>query len=221
MIDNITTIHHVCSLGTLCLSSQLCKDMNLKLESYPFDWTFSSCKNIIHSIEDDFKTFLDKSLYVDVETKFEGRRQCGHTLYNANMFNHHDPRTDTDYNYYKRCIERFRQLLKCNDNKLFIISYYNENDQSYETIKQEVLELNNYLKTRTTNYYIFVIIPTLNQATTYHNMMINDNVTFVRLYIKGGSYGSRFNDIDDNNYLKKLLSDNYSFQLKKLDILHT
>jgi hypothetical protein len=193
--------------------------MQLKLESYPFDWIYSSFDTIIHCIEDDFKTFLDKSYYTDVKDKLPGHRQCAHTLYHSNMFYHHDPRTDDDYNYYKRCIERFRQLLKSNDNKLFIISYYNESHENYETIEQEVLELNNYLKTRTTNYSIFVIIPTLNQGTTYHNMITNDNITFVRLYIKGGSYGSRFNDIDDNNYLNKLLLDTYSFQIKKIDML--
>jgi hypothetical protein len=39
----------------------LLKQNKLKLCSYPFDWIFSNCNNIIHCLEDDFNVFLDKS----------------------------------------------------------------------------------------------------------------------------------------------------------------
>jgi hypothetical protein len=41
-------INHVCSLGYLCQSSQILKQNGLKKCSYPFDWIFSNCDNIIH-----------------------------------------------------------------------------------------------------------------------------------------------------------------------------
>ena len=69
----IKTIKHTCSLGQLCQSSQILKSIGLKKCSYPFDWIFSSCDNILHCIQDDFNIFLDKSYYISKSDK-----QCGH-----------------------------------------------------------------------------------------------------------------------------------------------
>ena len=59
-------INYTCSLGNLCHGSQILKRNNYKKCSYPFDWIFSNCENIIHCIEDDFNIFLDKSYYVSI-----------------------------------------------------------------------------------------------------------------------------------------------------------
>jgi hypothetical protein len=40
--ENLEKIKHVCSLGSLCHSSQILKRNNLKKCSYPFDWIFSN-----------------------------------------------------------------------------------------------------------------------------------------------------------------------------------
>jgi hypothetical protein len=212
----LTTIHHVCSLGTLCLSAQLCKDIQLKLESYPFDWIFSSFETITHCINDDFKTFLDKSYYTDVKDKLLGHRQCGHTLYHPNMFNHHDLRTDADYNYYKRCIERFKQLLRVNTNKLFVVAFDNQSKNNCDAIKDQVFKLNKFLKTLTHNYYILAVIHILEQDNTYHTITNNENIKFLELYAKSASYGTGFDDRNEYDYLQKTILDNYSFQVKKL-----
>jgi len=45
------------------------------------------------------------------------------------MFNHYNPRLDKDYKYYERCIIRFNNLLKNNNNKLFLIISVNNNDK--------------------------------------------------------------------------------------------
>ena len=50
-------INYACSLGGMCHSAQILKRNKYKLCSYPFDWIFSNCNNIIHCIEDDFKIF--------------------------------------------------------------------------------------------------------------------------------------------------------------------
>ena len=49
---------HFCSLGTLCHSSLLLKRNNLKKCSYPFDWIYSNCDNVIHCIKNKFKFAL-------------------------------------------------------------------------------------------------------------------------------------------------------------------
>ena len=53
----MSQIKYTCSLGTKCHSSQILKINNLKVCSYPFDWIFSNCDNIIHCIEDNFNIF--------------------------------------------------------------------------------------------------------------------------------------------------------------------
>ena len=216
MPDDRTTIHHVCSLGTLCLSAQLCKDMKLKLESYPFDWIYSSFKTIMHCINDDFKIFLDKLYYTDVKDKLVGHRQCGHTLYHSNMFYHHDPRNDDDYNYYKRCVERFRHLLTVNENKLFMISFDNQLKNNCDDIKTQVSELNKFLKTLANNYYILVVIHIPNQDSTYYTITSDDNINFLELYTKSRSYGTGFDNKNEYAYLQRTILDSYSFQVKKL-----
>lgn len=60
----MSEINYTCSLGSLCHSSQILKRNKYKLCSYPFDWIYSSCDTIIHCLEDDFHTFLDKSYYI-------------------------------------------------------------------------------------------------------------------------------------------------------------
>ena len=108
-------IKHVCSLGSLCHTSQMLKQNKLKKCSYPFDWIFSTSDVVIDCIKDDFKKFLDKSYYIS-----KGG-YAGHSIYNSlNMFAHRDPLTnEDDYNYYIRCVDRFKQLLQYEENKLF------------------------------------------------------------------------------------------------------
>ena len=134
-------INLTCSLGGLCHSSQILKKNNLKLCSYPFDWIFSNCDNIIHCIEDDFNIFLDKSYYINVSPS-----QCGHSKYHEVMFNHHNPLINIDhYNYYIRCVDRFKNLLQKQEHKLFIMIHVNMNNID-ENIKNKMIEFN---KTKT------------------------------------------------------------------------
>jgi hypothetical protein len=53
------------------------------------------------------------------------------------MFNHHNPLINIDdYNYYVRCVNRFKKLLQKQEYKLFITTFANRNNiYDYETIK--------------------------------------------------------------------------------------
>ena len=52
----MSEINYTCSLGGLCHSSQILKRNNLKLCSYPFDWIYSNCDNIIRLNISDVKS---------------------------------------------------------------------------------------------------------------------------------------------------------------------
>ena len=195
-----------CSLGTLCHGSQILKNNQLKKCSYPFDWIFSNCDNIIHCIEDDFKIFLDKSYYVTISDK-----QCGHSYYNKHMWWHHNPLVnEDDYNYYGRCVNRFKELLQSHQRKLFIMIFVNM-VQMEESIKENILNFNEKFSKYTQNYKLLVVFhiapkedtPT---PTPHHTLTSHDNtIDFLELHTLSLSNGVNFINDEDNNYLNLVI----------------
>ena len=205
-------INYTCSLGGMCHSSQILKRNNLKLCSYPFDWIFSNCDNIIHCIEDNFNIFLDKSYYQDIHRKWNNN-QCGHKYYNVNMFNHHDPRNEKDYNYYVRCVDRFKNLLQKQQHKLFIMIFVNMNNID-EYIKNKIIDFHNKFSTYTSNYTLLVIFHIPNKQQNHNIFTYNDNINFLELHTLSVSGGVEFSNNNDNIYLDNIINSKYNFNLK-------
>jgi len=212
------TIRHVCSLGQLCQASNMIKNNKLKLESYPFDWIFTSPDIIIHCLNDNFKTFLNRSLYVPHSNE-PNMRKCGHSAYRNEMFNHHNPKDyDVDYNYFERCVKRFQQLLYSNNNKLFIVTFlFNHDLSTFEKNRKDVIEMNNTLKQYTTNFNIFVMFNILSSETE-HTLITYENIDFCILYTKGKSDGVQFLDSEDNLYINNVLKNKYVFDVKPISM---
>ena len=205
-------INYTCSLGSLCHSSQILKRNNLKLCSYPFDWIFSNYDNIIHCIEDNFNIFLDKSYYQDNHCKENNK--CGHKYYNVNMFNHRDPRNEKDYNYYVRCVDRFKNLLQKQEHKLFIMIFINMNNID-ENIKNNIIDFNNKFSKYTSNYTLLVIFHIPNKQQNHNIFTYNDNIHFLELHTLSGSGGVEFDNNNDNIYLDNIIKSKYNFNIKK------
>jgi hypothetical protein len=55
--------------GYRCSSAGLFKELNVKIESYPFDWLISRLPVIKHIISNKFIEFLNKTNYVEINTK--------------------------------------------------------------------------------------------------------------------------------------------------------
>jgi hypothetical protein len=194
-------INYTCSLGGLCHSSIILKRNNLKLCSYPFDWIFSNCDNIIHCIEDNFNIFLDKSYYINIS-----QSKCGHSKYNNEMFNHHNPLINIDhYNYYVRCIDRFKNLLQKQEHKLFIMIFVNNNDN----ITNNIIEFNNKFSKYTFNYTLLVIFHIPNKQQNHHIFTYNDNIHFLELHTLSRSNGGEFGNNNDNTYLDNIIKSKY------------
>ncbi len=111
----------IVSLGTHCYTATLLKSAALKSASYPFDWVFGSPAMVAHCLEDDFAAFLDPKYYeyVSPERRRDGPtvNLCDHTLYRDEfgvsfVFNHRNPLEAGDYEYLRRCVERFRELAR-------------------------------------------------------------------------------------------------------------
>lgn len=202
-------INYTCSLGPFCQSSQILKTNHLKLCSYPFDWIFSNCDNIIHCIEDNFVCFLEKSYYIS-----RNKSQCGHTKYHERMFNHHNPLTNIDhYNYYVRCVDRFKNLLQKQEHKLFLMTFVNMNNID-ENKKNTIIEFNNKLSKYTSNYTLLVIFHIPNKQQNHNIFTCYDNIHFLELHTLSKSNGLKFLNNNDNIYLKNLIYSKYNFNLQ-------
>jgi hypothetical protein len=210
-------INYTCSLGSLCHGSQIFKRNKYKLCSHPFDWIFSNCDNIIHCIEDNFNVFLDKSYYINIS-----QSKCGHSKYHNEMFNHHNPLTNaSDYDYYVRCVDRFKNLLQKQEHKLFIMIIVNMDDVD-ENTKNKMIEFNNKFSTHALNYTLLIIFhipaptPTPNKPPNNHAFTYSDNIHFLELHTSSRSNGVEFINRDDNVYLDNIINSKYTFNLTPL-----
>ena len=223
-------ISYTCSLGTLCHAAQILKRNKLKLCSYPFDWIFSSCDNIIHCIEDDFTIFLNKSYYIQVLDKESGKdsdKKCGHSYYNKYMFNHHNPlKYENDYNYFVRCVGRFKKLLQYPELKLFCFMNRNlDNITSHNY--NALIDFNNKFSKYTSNYILLVIFNIKNKQQNFHNFTYVDNIHFLELHTLSESNGLEFKNNNDNLFLDNIIKSTYKFNFLPIppsvvnnDVLH-
>ena len=128
-------INEIISLGPNCHSSGIIKYLNYKTKSYPFDWLLSNTEIILNCLNDNFKNFLDKSLY------FKNNIHIGHLLYLDTFFVHRNPlECENDYKYYERTVYRILKIKNSKISILFIHTIYsnllnNENIIFYDNIK--------------------------------------------------------------------------------------
>ena len=201
------------SLGQNCSSAWYLKQLGLKLESYPFDWIFSSPDIVTHCINDEFAAYLNKS-YINDEGK-----SAGHSLYHSSFFNHRSPlKSEGDYHYYQRCCERFEALLDSQETATFLITLINEpakrqawakgfdmkfpmpTAQSYESC----IEMIETVMKRHPNSQ-FIIVDHYTQGTRAIKWQeLSDNSVMITFTAKGTSTGVFYtNPLDD--FLYKLM----------------
>lgn len=201
---------YVCSLGDHCITSKRIKEMGLKKMSFPFDWIFSNTDMILECIEDDFKVFLDKSNYVSLPNS-----RCGHKIYHERMFEHHEPLKNADhYDYFIRCIARFRALLESEKPKLFIITSTN-NSLPLDTSK--IINFNNKFKKHTTNYKLLYIYHK-NSGRLEHKFTDVEGIDILELHTHSVDTGFQFRTNGENDYLSNILRKKYSFDVETLQL---
>jgi hypothetical protein len=205
---------YICSLGPACATGGIIKMNNLKTVSYPFDWVFSSLDIVEHCLKDNFHTFLKKKYYKPIANE---KDKCGHKKYGLEMFQHRNPMTkNEDYNYYIRCVERFRNLLTTHNSKLFVMVFINQNKSNIINIKQEILKFNDFFKDHTTNYKLCIIIQMV-EKNKYHKFEfenVNKEVDFLYVFTKDEfKVWGKGHDRNDTDYVNKVFTDLYKFDL--------
>jgi len=109
------------SLGENCNSAWYLKESNNKEASYPFDWIFSSAEIVLHTISDNFSSFMNREQIISLGKK------AGHKTYHNSLFNHRNPlSSDENYSYYKRAVDRFIGLINSGEQVIFVITVINE-----------------------------------------------------------------------------------------------
>lgn len=217
--------NYVVSLGCACNTSLYLKELGLKLFSLPYDWIFSNLDMIQHTIEDDFKSFLNLEMIDSKKPK-----QAGHNYYHKRLFNHHNPKDDqSDYHYYQRCISRFKSLLSSKDNKLFIHTVYQEPEKhhrhflefnsDFKKVNFEVadaIKFNCFLSKLTDNYTFLVIIQNPNQSKPQVRKIFHENNLMVYVVdCLGVSSGELLtNHVDNLNY--KNIITQFDYDLKQI-----
>jgi hypothetical protein len=128
------------------------------------------------------------------------------------MWWHHNPANTKDYEYFVRCVERFRKLLASPNPKLFVVGRINL--ETYDDAKlDEVVEFNKAFSKHTTNYRILVIVNVVKQAEQRYTITRReDGIDVLELYTLSDSDGLEFHDKKDNAYLDGIL--------KKMYVLH-
>ena len=186
------------------------------MESYPFDWIYSYPEMIIDCIENNFTKFLDNQYYSLGTNTTEQK----HLYYFPvkSMFHHHNPKKPEDYDYFKRCVNRFQNILKSNEKKLFIILYENQTQSLDQRQKEFIMKFNNDLAEYTNNYTLLYIHHYPNNK-RYHNLTTYNNIDFLDISTESNSDGIKFFDSQDNDYINNILKNRYSFDLFNKDAI--
>ena len=166
------------SIGTFCYSAHLLQSIGLRTEAYPFDWIFTTENCFQDALKDNFEKFLNPIYFT----------------------NHKNPRKEIDFNYYKRCINRFLTLLKTNEKIIFIIT--KSNQENYFNF--------NYLLELHPNSEI-IKINIIND--NINNIIINEEEKYITIHHKCDFGGIFFNDKEFDSYVKKIIN-NYLQTIK-------
>lgn len=204
-----------CSLGDGCMPSFGLKRLGLKTESYPFDWLNCKSEIIKLCIADGFKDFLDRSLYVPHVNIWEDKDNvCQHSVYTPFLmensspekqvfFRHRDPLgIQEDYEYYVRCVDRFKNILSSEEEKVFIKTYSRQGLD--ESMLEDATSLADFLGTYTTNYKVIAVKQSLT-GTQSINVHHHKNLVYIEITTIGDTDGGEFYNEHDRKIYQNLI----------------
>jgi hypothetical protein len=201
----------VVSIGNSCLASWTCKKAGLKRFSCPFDWIFTGVDVIIDCLTTDFQVFLDKEQY---DTYLDTQKSAIHKKY-GRIFLHHDPRLTEDYEYFQRCVNRFKQVCRSETLKvMFLMTYYNKSRDEIPFVIQDVKRmldvLPNFVQCR---YTLVVMIHTIDEVDPIYENTIDENFVCRVFYMNETLRGLVFDNNSYNTIFTNYLSNNFEYAL--------
>jgi hypothetical protein len=174
----------IISFGHRCSSASFLQLLQVKTESYPFDWLISKLDIIKDCIETKFVHFLNVNNYITHETEtfnmidntkthicnevaevniyYETDVQNRQTYNYKLALNHYNLKNN--YEYYERCIKRLYELFETDIQKCYLyfhpIMGINDFDNNKETILDDFDNFNQYIMQQTKNIFgiYFILI---------------------------------------------------------------
>jgi len=170
-------MYKIISFGYRCATATFLQKLNSKHESYPFDWLVSRLDIIKDCIETEFVHFLNVDNYVSKQTKTlnvvdgETIYICDelsevNTFYNKHLLDTHTynyklvmshRNTKTDYDYYKRCINRLYELLATDIKKYYLYFHpilgINDFHKNEENVIKELDDFSQFMDQKTKNIF--------------------------------------------------------------------
>jgi hypothetical protein len=197
------------SVGHRCSTSHLLRDCGLRCESHPFDWLVSKLDTIEHCILDDFKEFLDISNYTIIRAKVHNvidnvtinaentlsiyKNKYYDTSQN-DIFNELKLATYYEHklfeeDYYTRCVNRFKNVLIAENNKVFVyihpimgINDYRENAQKLLSTFTDFKKFMDTKSIKLSGIY-FIIVKAGSTDSPYDEYVNNDiNIAVYTIY---------------------------------------
>lgn len=182
----------IISLGSSCCPGLSLRKLNLKKETYPFDWVRNNSK-IIYDVlvngKDKYLTFNNKNISNDFYVKnlhyFTHRRFKGsHINYYGQHFTHYTKLNTeeliTKFNHY---LDRFFNLLNSNKKVLFIHSneeyIYHKKSRDDKIILYDYLcKINDIIKEKYPNLTFEIINIDINNTFKNYKNIINLNMNY-------------------------------------------
>jgi hypothetical protein len=180
-------LYKVISFGHRCSSGSIMQKLNLKTESYPFDWLVSKLDIIKDCIETKFVHFLNLNNYITKNTEtvniIDNKKTsiiCNeevqvniyyetdiHNIYTYNFklgLNHRNLINKNDYEYYQRCINRLYELFEKDIQKYYLYFHPIIGPNDFLNNKENILDdfdnFNEYIIKKTKNIFgiYFILI---------------------------------------------------------------
>ena len=200
-------MYKVISFGHRCSSASFIQKLNLKTETYPFDWLVSKLDVIKDCIETKFVHFFNVDNYITKNTEtfniIDNTKThiCNEVIqvnvyyekdiqniqtYNFKLaINHHD--INNDYLYYQRCVNRLYELFESDIQKYYLHFYPIMGINDFQNNKDDILiEFDNFSQ--------YIIEKTKNIFGIYFILIrYNENIKSIQLketenYIVFGIY---------------------------------
>lgn len=189
-------------IGIDCGVSDTLKELNIREKAYPFDHIVSY-NGICEIIKNDFKDFLPDLNKETVIIGNDNKPNVFNSKYGL-KFIHDDLYKQEEIDKYNRRIDRFKELLKREDNELIVFirkghAYHNHNEFKFKNELLDTIELDNYLKETypKLNYKIIVILLCYNcyKLTAYKDISKNIEIHY-----------SLITDIRDDEWTNKCIT---------------
>ena len=194
--------NYIIPFGTNCYIASYLKRNKLKLVSYPFDWIFSYPIDIYDMINTNFEYFLNKDYYINQDDTINYNSHIKYCI-NLRMFNHHNPYKDSDNEYFKRCVSRFNDVIKKEENKLFIM-YFGENNYNNEI--KNIIKIKELFDTKKIiNYEIICIFQETHGIQNKKNFKYK-NINFIQISTIDRNNGIEFICKKDEAFFSSIIS---------------